>query len=169
MKINELLEAEIKLPKRASKTGVGKLIGGQLYVHEQYANEVAPIMGMKDWLRRAIDIASDWDFEVVKFDPKVNKISLLQSPDWNTSPEPQVTAAIIVDQEQNTKRWNAPTSGVIYHHKWLFVKDDYKGFDVEESKDRSRHWMKVMDENPDLSYSKIGSKAYWEAQVLPKL
>ena len=52
----------------------------------------------------------------------------------------------------------------IYHHKWLFVKDDYKGFDVEESKKRSIKWLSVSDK---INMSKIGYKNYWENEVLP--
>lgn len=169
MKIRELITESIKLPKRPAKTGVGKSIGGQLYVHKMYAEEAASIIGMEDWLHRAIEIASDWDYDIVKLDPKVNKVSLLQSPDWNTAPEPSVVASISVDQEGNTKRWNAPANGVIYHHKWLFVKDNYPGFNVEEAKQRSMQWIQVIQDNPEISYSKIGNKKYWEETVLPKL
>jgi len=53
----------------------------------------------------------------------------------------------------------------IYHHKWLFVADDYGGFDVDESKRRSLAWMSL----PDIDKSRIGRKSYWEDHVLPRL
>ena len=46
----------------------------------------------------------------------------------------------------------------------MFVKDDYKGFNVLESMDRSRKWLDVSDV---INMSKIGSKGYWEEIVLP--
>ena len=41
----------------------------------------------------------------------------------------------------------------IYYHKWLFVADDYPGYDVAKSAARSR----------------IGNKSYWEHFVVPRL
>lgn len=29
----------------------------------------------------------------------------------------------------------------IYHHKWLFVAEDYREFDVAKSQDRSVSWL----------------------------
>ena len=49
------------------------------------------------------------------------------------------------------------SSPQIYHHKWLFVTDDYPGFDVEESKNRSRKWVSL----PNIDYSRIGYKKFW--------
>jgi len=54
----------------------------------------------------------------------------------------------------------------IYHHKWLFVKDDYQGFDVDKSKERSAEWLQVSDR---INMSKIGTLNYWEDEVLPLL
>lgn len=53
----------------------------------------------------------------------------------------------------------------IYHHKWLFVDDNYPGFDVEESKERSAAWMAL----PDVDKSLIGRASYWNAEVVPRL
>ena len=58
-----------------------------------------------------------------------------------------------------------PSDPFIYHHKWLFVKDDYDGFDVEESKTRSRAWMALTD----IDRTRIGKKSYWEGTVVQRL
>jgi len=53
----------------------------------------------------------------------------------------------------------------IYHHKWLFVANDYTGFSVGESRNRSIAWMGL--ENVDKS--RIGRKGYWIEHVAPLL
>jgi hypothetical protein len=53
----------------------------------------------------------------------------------------------------------------IYHHKWLFVSDDYEEFDVEASKSRSERWMALTD----VDRSRIGRKSYWDEQVVPRI
>ena len=58
-----------------------------------------------------------------------------------------------------------PADPYIYHHKWLFVDDDYRGFNVEESKVRSQHWIGL----GDVDRSRIGRESYWNEQVIPRL
>ena len=53
----------------------------------------------------------------------------------------------------------------IYHHKWLFVRDDYDGFDVAESRTRSERIMML----EGVDHSRIGKRQYWIDNVLPML
>ena len=59
-----------------------------------------------------------------------------------------------------------PSTGMIYHHKWCFVADDYGGFDVKASKARSSAWESL---DPPVNKRKIGRRTHWEAEVLPRL
>ncbi len=63
------------------------------------------------------------------------------------------------------QRRTTPADPYIYHHKWLFVDDDYRGFDVAESKARSVQWIGL----GDVDRSRIGRKSYWENYVVPRL
>jgi hypothetical protein len=49
---------------------------------------------------------------------------------------------------------------LIWHHKWEFVSDDYTGFDVEQSKERSLQWKSKIGTNKDIS-NRIGRLSYW--------
>jgi hypothetical protein len=51
------------------------------------------------------------------------------------------------------------------HHKRLFVADDYDGFDVEASKQRSRKWLAL----DGIDFRRIGKKSFWEQSVVPRL
>ena len=53
----------------------------------------------------------------------------------------------------------------IYHHKWLFVTDDYSGFNVEASKERSRLWLGL----DGVDKKRSGRKSYWVNNVLPRI
>ena len=48
----------------------------------------------------------------------------------------------------------------IWHHKWMWVKDDYSGFDVEKSKMRSELWK---DKVTKEERRKIGYLSFWDS------
>ena len=61
-----------------------------------------------------------------------------------------------------------PGGLVIYHHKWMFVDDDYNGFDIQESKRRSSLWRDAIDKYAEQNNikkrtisSRIGKQNYW--------
>lgn len=148
---------------RESQRVPGKRVGGTVYVHRS-ALERSRIP--KDLVQRAMSrLPEGWDFAVVRWDSRTGEVAFLQSPDWDLAPEPEVgdLVAVLPDGSVRTRRASR-TSPQIYHHKWMFVADDYPGFDVAESKARSRRW-----EALDPDRRRIGYKAYWEREVLPRL
>lgn len=102
------------------------------------------------------------EYDVIKYDR--GNITLISSPDWDSSNEPIVGIC---------RRWKVgewfglsnklgipkTTSNFkqIYHNKWQFVASDYEGFDVEKAKERTLLWNSI----PNLNKSKIGYKEYW--------
>ena len=148
-----------------------KKIGGCVYMHismrtkvdEKIKNMIADaervfrkVIGMKDFM----------EVEIVKVDVKNNKVSFIKSPDWDTAREPLVGDAYMIDLNENAplrKRTVKITKskGQIYHHKWMFVADDYQGFDIEESKKWSEKWQSVIPAERGIK-SRIGYKKYWD-------
>jgi len=45
------------------------------------------------------------------------------------------------------------------------VDDDYPGFDVDESFDRSRRWLKI----PGINFNHIGDPKIWHEQYVPRI
>lgn len=144
---------------------VGKKMGSDLYFHKKYINEV---------LKNDIELyqfcksklPKNFNFNIIKYNKKDRYITFIYSPDFDKADEPIVSDAYKITENGKitlTKQKRIPQ---IYHHKWLFVKDDYAGFDVEESKNRSKKWLKISDK---INMSKIGSSKYWEDEVLPLL
>ncbi len=148
-----------------------KKIGGCVYMHMSMRKRVdANIQGMitdaEQVFRKKIGMKDFLEVEIVKVDIKNNKVSFIKSPDWNTSREPLVGDAYMIDLNEDAplrKRTVKITKskGQIYHHKWMFVADDYKGFDVEESKKWSEKWQSVIPSDRTIK-SRIGYKKYWD-------
>lgn len=132
---------------RSARYGVGKEIGGCIYVHRDYMYDVAPY----DIIDRALDILyenyPDFEFNCIKYDSAKQRISFQEVPDFDTAREPKVGDYVIVDVKEHKCKFGH--SDYIYHHKWLWVKDDYDGFDVDESCNWSKTWLSVLTEPAD--------------------
>ena len=108
----------------------------------------------------------DFKYDIIKYNPKENQVTFTHSPDWDTPAHESIVGdAILVRADGSTRFIKQQKDPWIYHHKWMFVADDYTGFDVERSKRRSKQWTSISG----INKSKIGKKSYWEKEVLPKL
>lgn len=137
---------------RRSKLGVGKKMGSAIYFHRHYTP------------RWALQLCPpDFTPNVVKVDPPW--VSFVECPGFDLEDEPAIYRIATVHRLTNKLRWRDMNGQVIYHHKWLFVKDDYTGFDVAASVERSRLWLAL----DGVNMSRIGNRTYWESQVLPRL
>lgn len=148
----------IKLPERSIKFGIGKQMIGCVYVHRS-SQQILP--GINEAKKH---VPENHDYAVVKFNWFNNTFSFIQSPDFDTSSEPTVGDSLIVHADGKTKLIKAPRDPWIYHHKWLMVDDNYRGFCVSQNKSHSVRWMKL---NPDRS--KIGKRSFWLKNILPCL
>lgn len=141
---------------------VGKRIGGTLYIHR---SAIANNKLVDEAIQR---IPTTFDFAIVKINEKKREVSFIASHDWDSAHEPIVGDSYKVDMNTGkvTFRKRRKTSPQIYHHKWMFVDDSYDGFNVEESKQRSRLWQ---NSNIDYDSKKIGNLDYWNEVVVSKL
>ncbi|HJP08339.1 MAG TPA: hypothetical protein QF882_12895, partial [Arenicellales bacterium] len=150
--------------KRDTSAGVGKKIGGELYVHKSSENVIPNLESFKSKLPK------DFTYDIVKHNSKDDIVSFIKSPNWNTVDEPLATTGLKVLSNGTTKELNI---NQIYHHKWLFVKNDYKGFDVEESIKRSLAWLPLRKDNKikDFKWASIGRQDSWDKVIphIPKL
>ena len=149
-----------RLPTRSRKFGVGKEIGGAVYVHRSYEG----VLG--DAVVKAKDaLPENFDYHVVKLVVKTGAVSFIECSEFNTADEPALGAVITVQWDGKSSRRDAPLDPYIYHHKWLFVEDDYSGFDIEASKKRSITWMSLSE----VDTRRIGKRSYWESEVIPRI
>lgn len=151
---------DVKLPNRSRRYCVGKEIGGAVYLHRSYEQLLGDVVANA---KRLLPIG--FDYQIVKWNHRKGCVSFIQSADFDAAHEPAVGNMVTIDSEGNVRRRNPPKDPEIYHHKWLFVDEDYSGFDVEESRQRSLQWMKL----EGVDRSRIGRRKYWTQHVLPKL
>ena len=155
-----LTRSTTKLPKRCGKLGVGKRIGGAVYVHRKYESVLGePVENAKARL------PSGFVYTVIKQNETNGNFSFIDCPDFDTANEPSTGDYAVVKSDGSVKLHNGLADPYIYHHKWLFVAEDYDGFDVSASVQRSVAWMSL----PNVDKSLIGRASYWNEQVVPRL
>lgn len=154
------------LSKTLNERAVGKKMGHDLYVHKNYvAQTPIPVDALKVATSK---LPKDYDYTAVKYNKADGSFSFIQSPDFDTADEPTVGVSLKVSAEGNVKRTNPPSDPWIWHNKWMWVGDDYSGFDVEQAKARSKKWKDVIGVDKAVS-SRIGKKSYWDNNIVPKL
>jgi hypothetical protein len=152
------MKKAIKL-RRNKKFGVGKTVGSCIYVHRQYEWVLPECVQQAKTL-----IPTAFPYTVVKFDQRTTAVSFIESPDFDTADEPTVGSSYHVE----AKGWvtfRKSNGAQIYHHKWLFVKDDYAGFDVAAARRRSLQWMAL----EGVDRRRIGSRKYWKQNVVSRI
>lgn len=154
---------------------IGKRMGKDLYVHKDYISQTDIPKDVYDNAQKILkDKHPSHEYTIVKHNKDDNSISFLHSPDWNDSHEPYIKDSVKVHANGNTS-YNKPKSDPqIYHQKWQFVGDDYKGFDVERSKLRTKQYQAAIDrykqKTGDMNVSKrIGNKSFWEREIVPDI
>ena len=149
-----------KLPTRCKKYSVGKEIGGALYVHRRYENLLPEPVKIA-----AKNLRADFDYNVVKFVEKESCVSFVICPDFDSADEPIVGDIVRIASNGSQQFFRQQADPFIYHHKWLFVMDDYAGFDVRKSKSRSITWLGLHD----VDVKRIGRRSFWNDHVVPRL
>ena len=135
-----------------------KKVGSIIYIHISNIKELSE--EHQGLIKDTIEfLPLDFTPEVIKIH-KDYKISYIESRDWNTSEEPSVGDSYLVDVNGIIKLTKA--KGQIYHHKWMFVSEDYKGFDVEKSRKRSETWDRLV---PKELKCKIGYRNFWKEVI----
>lgn len=136
---------------RDKKYGVGKHIGGEIYVHKNYANRIS-----QDMYEKGASILEnnpqfkDFQFNLVVFPDKLENskelyVKFVNCTTFDSDREPLRGEGYKVNlSDGSIKRMNGDNT--IYHHKWQWVDDDYDGFNVDDSYNWSKEWLGKLDE-----------------------
>ena len=93
---------------------------------------------------------------------KDNYVSLIECHNWDSAREPEVGDAYKIHITTGAITKTPQKKRVqIYHHKYLFVSDDYAGFNVAESKAWAEKWTSVLPATRAIK-SSIGYKDTWK-------
>ena len=153
----------------------GKRIGGSTYVHKNYVGQSTIPRDVLDTATRSLHKNHPgFEHNIVKHNSGTGSVTFLHSPDWDDAHEPQIKHSVTVKAD-GTTRFNKPRKDPqIYHQKWAFVGDDYHGFDVERSKQRTKQYGRAVEQvkratGDSKVSSKIGSKSYWDTHIAPHI
>lgn len=142
----------------------GKLVRNNLYIHRDYIDcyDIPESLYITRFDRmNGKDMPG---VDVLKYDTILNIVSVISCFDFDGEDEPVIQMVWTDLRQINYTR----DSGPIYHHKWMMVGDDYKGFDVEASKKRTERIKKYLAQVPGKK-NKIGNGHYWRNFVEPWL
>lgn len=123
--------------------GVGKEVSGTIYAHKNYASDIVKNPAL---LKKAENAVKSYDasfkYNTIAYTPKTGAIRFDEAPDFDTAREPIPGRQITVNADGKVIR--DTTNRSIWHHKWQWVKNDYTGFDVEESWNWSKQYLSVL-------------------------
>jgi hypothetical protein len=140
---------------------VGKKVGKAVYAHRDYEGEIVP----EDVLSRALKVLEKEspemakNYNAVKYDTGEKAVTFQHSPDFDEADEPTVGDSVKIRTNGGVSVTKQKQDPQIWHHKWMWVSDDYRGFDVPASMKRSLQWFKKL--KPGES-SRIGTKSFWD-------
>jgi len=167
---------------RRGSHGVGKVLDKNKWVHRT----VLPSLPEKEQnlVNKALDVLGiqlpppDIDI-IVKINISEGLVTFTHSRDWKTATEPICGDMVGVKDLYSDRPtvFHLKQKGVpnIYHHKWMFVGDDYLGFDVKEAMEWSETWenhpiVKALLMNKNEYFRlKIGRQDYWQDKVLDQI
>lgn len=133
--------------KRSTKYGVGKEIGGEIYFHKEYAEDILPAEVLSQAEHLLEENHPGFEYNCLKYNPKTGVVAFQEAPDFDTAREPVVGDYVSVNTDTGVVKTGH--SNYIWHHKWNWVKNDYSGFDVEESWNWSKEWLSTLTEVSD--------------------
>jgi len=131
-------------------------------IRNTYYAHISNFKDKYDWIGGWFnDIPKGYEFNIIKQDNYTGNVSYIYCPDFDTENEPRLLYSLTFDHTHKLIRdiVYSPDNPPIYHHKWMFVKEDYKGFDISQAKLRSDLYKSLL-----TSYDKkrIGRLIYWK-------
>ena len=132
------------------KTGVGIVV----YLHKNYALELVP---KEIYVKATRQLPKGFIFNTIVWSPTPQAIRFDKASNFNTEREPWPEIGYWVGVNGSIKQQVAGMNQ-IWHHKWLWVKDDYTGFNVQKSYDWSKEWLQYIS-------SPSGYMQKWQEQL----
>lgn len=162
IKLQNLLETALRTKRgsviRRFRGKVGKAVGHRIYIHKLYADEIVPKAIWTKANEMLTKAYPDFAFNTVMFDPVAKTVRFDEAPDFDTATEPHVGDFVEINLSGQPPI-RTGHSDSIWHHKWMWVKDDYTGFDVDKSKEWSKLWLSKLDEPAK------GQEIHWKSQL----
>lgn len=131
------------VPLRSTVYPVGKLTGYRLHFHKQYLDLFPSLSKLFARVQAAAKKKLGDDvldgYNCLRWDTDFGNLAFQWSPNFDRATEPTLEKTLMAKATGGVG-WVVPRKTLILQHKWLWVQDDYTGFDVEKAKERSALW-----------------------------
>jgi hypothetical protein len=134
---------------------VGKRMGSYIYVHSAYKHLIVP----SNILTGAENKALAEGYTCIRYNYKTEEVAFQWCSEFDTVAEPAVDRTVVVRGGKVKTTTSNTDNPLVWHHKWMWVLDDYSGFNVAASKDRSLSWIGKTEKGDS---SRIGYRNYWK-------
>lgn len=139
-----------------------KKVVNAYYVHKSNVLELVKKVVPKELEGNFYKLLNDFKepYDIIKYDS--GNITFISSPDFLIADEPIVGYCYRFKADC----WNLPPKvrkdfKHVYHAKWMFVADDFDGFDVNRAKERT----KLINSISGIDKKRIGNLDYWKEFV----
>lgn len=116
--------------------GVGKLDRHWVTVQKNYCADIIPF---KEFFEAEEAVQKKYplfQYECVSYNLRTKEIRFEACPYFDRDEEPVINSCVLYNSKQ--KRIKIYDYGETIKHKWMLVKDDYTGFNVQASYNRSK-------------------------------
>jgi hypothetical protein len=156
-----------------------KVIGSTFYIHRSAEWCLPQKLAEKVFELDNLFFKYKWGdaCNIIKYDVKTDNASIIYSENFDREDFPTIDKVYVIKNKELSRIIDYTKRDVdnkqVYHHKWMMVSREYKGFNVRRSELLSDWWtqhpiiVKKMKEIP-MFKSRIGYYGYWK-QVLEEM
>lgn len=119
-----------------SPKGVGAVNDRWVTVQKNYTSEIIPFKEFLEAQEAEQKRYPLFQFECVSYNTCTKEIRFEACPYFDTQDEPVITESVLYDSKKKCLKMLKRNFKIT--HKWLLVKDDYLGFNVQEAYNRSK-------------------------------
>ena len=135
-----------------------KKVMKSLYVHKSNLSELGE--DRVKIVEERKKLIGDFDYDVIKFDMDTENVTFIECPEFEKIHEPLVGRQYLT--KKNGGKKIMPSKGQIYHKKYMFVAENYTGFDIEAEKKRAEKYDELLKNHEDKKIkNKIGYRKKW--------
>lgn len=100
-------------------------------MQKNYSAEIIPFKEFMDAQTAVQKNYPLFQYELVSYNIKSKELRFHMCPDFDTEITPVITGTLVYSPKYKKIKYDDTTS--IVEHKWRLVKDDYTGFNVQDS------------------------------------
>jgi hypothetical protein len=117
---------------------VGLNADSWITVQKNYTSEIIPFKEFME-AQKALDTSYPvFQYELVSYNKSLKKIKFAYCPNFDTRKLPEIHSYVVYDFKDKDIEFVETEMTQAVFDKWLLVKDDYTGFNVQEAYERSR-------------------------------